>query len=85
MTQLILDPYALKLLTGRIPYEHHVREWKVRRDIEHAVLPVRSDDSIIHGSPDLFALLRKCWTPGPLSRPNMDEVERELAIIFLGS
>jgi len=84
MIQLILNPYILKLLTGCMPYKHHVQKWKVRKDIELAILPVLPDDMIIHGSPDLFALLKKCWVLHLLSCPNMDEVEKELDIISLG-
>ncbi|RDB26366.1 Serine/threonine-protein kinase STY8 [Hypsizygus marmoreus] len=75
---------AYELLTGRLPYEHHLYDWRVIQDIMRGVSPVRPDDTILHQSKGLLVLLNRCWTVEPSKRPMMVEVEVELGGLALG-
>ena len=72
-----------QLLTGRIPYEDYLHNWRVIQDVMQGVSPVRPDDTVIHNSRALSTLLENCWVREPSLRPDIEMVEKELEVMTL--
>lgn len=69
---------VLELLTGEPPFSEYRSEVAVLRALVNGTQPKRPTESTVWLTDELWALVQRCWSKGPESRPTMEVVVVDL-------